>query len=50
MQCLWRPEVIGYFGAGLTGGFEPPEVGAGKRTQVLPLQEQQVLLTPEPPL
>lgn len=30
VRCLWRPEEgIGSFGAGVTGGFELPDEGAG---------------------
>lgn len=25
----WKPESVKYPGAGVTGGFEPPDIGAG---------------------
>ena len=33
-SCLLRPEVSDLSGAGVPGSWEPPDIGAGNRTQV----------------
>lgn len=42
-ECLWRPEEV-CPGAGVPGGCELPNLGAGNQTEVL-LEEQQALST-----
>lgn len=44
--CLWPEEAVGFPRAGITSSCEPPDMDIGNQT--CPLEEQEVLLTPEP--